>query len=240
MKIALVTIAGISAISYEVPSSLEELKNILTPDQKKAEEIACNAAVQYYLQTNLINVRNKIAEYLSKKFEINLKSFVGNVEVICTVDNDGKINGYKAVEGKKTFKATEKVKQESAKDFIDRVISEKALTQDEVKKIVQKIANANPFKAEQKRVRGSVASKPVGKKWLTLAEKIIANGNGDKAAERVKLAIGRKPDITGDDGVKRLAIGLAEEARLALAKLEAESDTMAGTEETPLVVAGTK
>jgi hypothetical protein len=240
MKSVNVTIAGIAAISYLVPSSFDELKALISTDAEKAESVALNAANQYFLQTNLLNVRSKIAEALEKTYGIKPKLVIGKVEVNATTDADGKVSGYVSLDGKKKFKATDKAKSQSDVDFIERVVKEKEISESEIREIVQAIANANPFTAEQKRVRGSVTSKPVGKKWLTLAEKIIANGNGEKAADKIAKAIGRRPDVTGSDGAKRLALALSEEARLALAAIEASSSEYAGTEETPLVVDGTK
>lgn len=241
MKSTLVTIAGISAISYLIPDSLTELSTLINKDDKeKGDSVVLNAANQYFLQQNLINVRNKIADALAKKFETSPKLFVGKVEVVSTLDKEGVINGYASLDGKKKFKADETVTKESSKEFIDRIVKEKEMPEDKIKALVQKVASDNPFSASQKRVRGSVASKPVGGKWTKLAEKIIKAGNGEKAATRLSKALNQTVDISGPDAVKRLALALSDEAKRALAALSAEQGQDAGTDESALVVDGTK
>lgn len=238
MKNTLVTIAGIKAVPYAVPSNLSELASMISTDTEKGNAVVLNAAIQYFLQQNLIKVRDKIASILSEKFETPIKLIIGKTEVVSTLDNEGKINGYKAIEGKKLFKASETPKVESAKEFIDRVISEKALDEETVRTIVKTACDEIPFNAEQKRVRGSVASKPVGKKWTILAEKIINAGNGETAASKLSDELGEIVSLEGDDGVKRLALALSEKSRRAKEAAEKEADEYAGTEETPLVVSG--
>lgn len=240
MKTALVIVAGISGINYGLPASLSELATIIDPTNKeRAEAIILNSATEYFKQQNLINVRNKIAEELGKKFKTQPKLSIGKVEVTAVIENE-KITGYVSLDGKKKFKADETVTKESAKEFIDRMVSEQSLTEDAIRKIVQKVADANPFSASQKRVRGSVASKPVGKKWTSLAEKIIKAGNGEAAALKLSKELGEAVDVSGADAVKRLALALSEKARKAREAEEAEAEGMAGTAENPLVLDGTK
>jgi hypothetical protein len=238
MKNITVTIAGIKGIEYAVPSTLTELSSMISEDRDKGDAVALNAATQYFLQQNLIRIRDKIADKLASKFQMALKLFIGKTEVVATVDGDGEVNGYKAVEGKKTFKANETPKSESAKEFIDRVIAEKQIDEKTIRKIVESACSDIPFTAEQKRVRGSVQSKPVGKKWLALAEKIIAAGNGESAASKLSAELGQTLAVTGEDGVKRLALALAEKSRRAMLAVTSEAEEQAGTEESPLVVAG--
>ncbi len=241
MKSTLVTIATIASINYPIPATLDELCALVSTDKEKAEAQILNAANQYYLQQNRVRVTNKVAEKLTKQFEIHQKLYVGKVEVQTITETDGTVTGYKAVEGKKTFKADEKVTKETAKDFIARVVTEKALTPEAIHAIVQKVATANGFSAEQKRVRGSVASKPVGTKWTKLAQKIVDAGNAVAAATKLSAELGVVVDVTGSDAVKRLALALSDKARKARDAEEAEAATYAaGTEETPLVVDGTK
>jgi len=241
MKSIAVTVAAFAAINYAVPASLTELSLLVNKDDKeKADAQILNAANQYYLQQNLIRVRNEIAKELAKKYEVAPKLYIGKVEVTATLDKDGVINGYvSATDSKKKFKADSKPTKEKALEFIKRVVKEKEISEADAKSIVQEIANANPFSAEQKRVRGSVTSKPVGKKWVKLATNIIAAGNGPAAAAKLAADSGQAPvDTTAADGAKRLALALSDQAKRALAVITATQGEFAGTDEQTLVVGG--
>lgn len=253
MKSALVTIAGLSAVAFLQPESLTELASLACPvatdatDEDKAAATekglgrVFHAANQQFLQANLGTVRGKFVEKVAAKYGLKPSLTIGKVEVEAVLDDKGRIASYKSADGKKTFKKDSKTTAETDTAFLERVCTEKGITLEDLRPLCQEAANETTYDATQKRgAKGSVASKPVGKKWLALAEKIVKAGNQVATATRLAKEIGEAVDVTGEDKVNRLALAMAKAEQIRRTKSEAEFAKLGGVEEAPTVVDATK
>lgn len=252
MKSITVSLFGILGINYAIPATIDELARNAVPVPEgaseedsaallaKGHERVLHSANEHLKQKSLAKVRATAIELIGEKYDIKPKITVGKKEVAPVlyekgekdtdgkvIDKEGVIKEYVSVDGKNTKykKDVKNLSHEGDSEFFKRFKEEKGLTDEspEILELLQAAADKTPFSAKLQRVRGSVASKPIGKGHIKLAQGIVDAGNHVGAAERIGKEIGKTIDVS-DPSTRVMNLALAMQTKAKQAKELADKE----------------